>query len=211
MQTATPLKPANAPSATNGVAAHRPRPHPFPPGKWLAIVAAVGAVAAIAHVKLSPLAFAIAIPEQTTMAETIASSGIAQGHKEVTVGAQVQGIVTQVLVEERAGKTSAAPLFAPSPITSPDSRQRSRPSPHDRGRAHARGHDGGTLSWGSVARRQPRERGRSAVIGSDDGEFATSMNPAKPGYSSHGTRQKVGRRTQRSQDRANAPSGPGTA
>ncbi len=59
-------------------------------------------VAYVAWLRLRPAEVAVAPPDVTTMAETIASSGIAQGHKETTVGAQVQGIVTQLYVDEGA-------------------------------------------------------------------------------------------------------------
>ena len=64
---------------------------------YLAIVATVGIVA---YIQFGTPKVVVTKPESTTMAETIASSGVVQGHVETTVGAESQGILTKVLVEE---------------------------------------------------------------------------------------------------------------
>lgn len=79
-----------------------PKKRRFKPTRWVIGFLILLGVGYFAWLRLRPTEVAVAPPEQTTMAETIASSGIAQGHQEATVGAQVQGIVTQLYVDEGA-------------------------------------------------------------------------------------------------------------
>ena len=82
-----------------GAAKHKPRPR-INWARWLTILAVILLVGAVLAYRLAPQAVDAAKPEVKLLAETIASSGVAQGHLETTVGAQAQGVLTQVFVEE---------------------------------------------------------------------------------------------------------------
>jgi HlyD family secretion protein len=80
-------------------------------GRWIFFSIVVAVVASVAIFRLQPLPVEVARPLEKTVAETISSSGVVQGHTDATVGSQMPGIVTALLVEEgdrvRAGQLIA--------------------------------------------------------------------------------------------------------
>jgi len=68
--------------------------------RWVSVLVVLAVVAVLLSPLLAAKGVAVAFPEQRQLAETIASSGVVQGHKEVVVGAQTAGIVTKLFVEE---------------------------------------------------------------------------------------------------------------
>lgn len=69
-------------------------------GRWILAILVVGAIGALASIRLLPTSVDVAKPESRTVAETVSSSGVVQGHVESVVGAQVAGIVTELFVDE---------------------------------------------------------------------------------------------------------------
>jgi len=80
-------------------------------GRWILASVLLAAAVIAGYSRFAPVLVDVASPESQTVAETIASSGVVQGHQESLVGAEVAGIVTDLFVDE-GSRVSKGQLLA---------------------------------------------------------------------------------------------------